>query len=220
MIFIVIPAYNEENKIGRVVRGLFEQGWRNVLVVDDGSTDNTADIARRAGAQVVCHSANCGQGSALQTGDDFACHHGAQAVVHFDADDQFNPADISGAIDIIKSNQADVVLGSRFLDNRSQVPWVKRYIILPVSRWINFMFTGVLLTDAHNGFRVLSRPALEKIRITQAGMAHNSEIVRQIKKYHLKFVEFPVEVRYHEFGQGIGEGVNIVKDLVVDWFIK
>ena len=220
MILIIIPTYNEEKSIGRVVRGLFEQGWNNVVVVDDGSADSTAVQARQAGAQVLCHSVNRGQGAALQTGDDYALRNEAEAVVHFDADDQFNPVDIRGAVEVLKNKQVEVVLGSRFLDNRSQVPWVKRHIILPVSKWINFVFTGVGLTDAHNGFRVLSRSALEKIKITQSGMAHNSEIVHQIKKHHLKFTEFPVEVRYHEFGQGIGGGFKIIKDLVVGWFVK
>ncbi len=220
MVFVIIPAYNEEDKIGRVVRGLFEQGWNNVLVIDDGSTDRTVDLSRQAGAQVLCHSVNRGQGAALQTGNDYAFKNGAEAAVHFDGDDQFNPADVRGAMAALKNNQLDAVLGSRFLDKRSRVPWIKRYLILPISRWINFVFTGVRLTDAHNGFRVLTRGALEKIQITQAGMAHNSEIVRQIKKHHLKFAEFPVEVRYHKFGQGIGGGMKILKDLAVGWFIK
>jgi hypothetical protein len=120
----------------------------------------------------------------------------------------------------MKSKNVDVLLGSRFLDNRSSTPFLKKYIILPVSRWINLMFTGVKLTDAHNGFRILNKKSLEKIQIIQDGMAHNSEIISQIKKYQLTFVEYPVEVIYHEYGQGIGGGFKILRDLVVGRFLE
>jgi len=220
MVFVVVPAYNEETKIGRVVRGLFEHGYRQVIVVDDGSKDHTAKLAAEAGAIVLSHEINRGQGAALQTGDEYALKNGATAVVHFDGDEQFNPTDIAGAILALQVSHTNVVLGSRFLDDRSRVPFIKRYLILPVSRWINYIFTGVKLTDAHNGFRVLDALALSKIKITQDGMAHNSEIVHQIRQRGLKFIEYPVEVSYSEFGQGIGGGIKILRDLVVGWVIK
>jgi len=216
MIFVVVPAYNEEKKIGRVIRGLFEQGYKNIVVVDDGSTDRTAEIARQAGAVVLRHEVNRGQGAALQTGNEHALRAGAEIVVHFDADGQFNPADIRPAIEKLKD--FDVVLGSRFLDSRSRIPWFKRHIVLPVSRWINFVFTRLKLTDVHNGFRALSRKALEKLHISHDGMAHNSEIISQIREHGLTFVEQPVEVTYYEYGQGIGGGVKILWDLIVSKF--
>ena len=164
------------------------------------------------------HEINRGQGAALETGDAFARSIGSEAVVHFDGDDQFNPADISSGLVLMKEGKLDVVLGSRFLDGRSRLPWLKRKIILPISRWINFVFTGCLLTDAHNGFRILSRNALEKIHIEHNGMAHNTEIIRQIRKHKLKYMEFPVEVRYHTYGQGVMGGARIVRDLLVGLF--
>lgn len=220
MIFIVVPAFNEERNIGRVVRGLFEQGYNSVVVVDDGSTDNTGAIAAQNGAYVIRHPVNRGQGAALQTGDEHVLSAGADMVVHFDADGQFNPADISPAITMMKEKKLDVVLGSRFLDKRSKVPAVKKYLILPVSRLINFIFTGVWLSDAHNGFRVLSWRAFQAIKITQDAMAHNSEIIAQIKEKKLKFAEFPVEVTYTRYGQGIGGGLKILWDLLFVKFFK
>ncbi|MFA5062110.1 MAG: glycosyltransferase family 2 protein [Patescibacteria group bacterium] len=213
MVFIVIPAYNEEKNIGRVISGLFNHGFKNIVVVDDGSADQTFQAATAAGVYALKHKINRGQGAALQTGDEFAISRGAEAVVHFDADGQFDPADISPALETMNKNNVDVIFGSRFLDGRSQMPWSKKYIIFPVARAINKIFTGVKLSDVHNGFRVLSRKALEKIKITQDRMAHNSEIVKQIKKAGLTFREFPVRVTYHGYGQGPAGGVKILWDL-------
>lgn len=220
MIFVVLPAFNEEKKIGRVIRGLFEHGFNQVVVVDDGSLDNTSQEAVNAGATVLNHSINRGQGAALQTGNDYALQNGAEIIVHFDADGQFNPADIKSGIDRLCLESADVLLGSRFLDNRSRIPFFKKYAILPVSRFINNLFSGLKLTDVHNGFRIMTRQAAEKICITQAGMAHNSEIPRLIKENNLKYVEHPVEVFYFENGQGVGGGIKILWDLLLANFSK
>ena len=219
MILAVVPAYNEEKKIGRVVRDLFQHGFK-VIVIDDGSVACTSKEAAASGAVVLKHKINRGQGAALQTGNDYALAQGAETVVHFDADGQFNPADIAPAVKLLQDQQLDVVLGSRFLDRRSQLPWLKRYVILPVGRLVNFLLTGVWLTDAHNGFRILSRQALEKIKITQDGMAHNTEILAQLKKQNLKFAETPVEVKYFEYGQGIRGGFKILVEWVVGLLIK
>ena len=240
MIFVVVPAYNEEQSIGRVIRGLLcgtdypdfavaqnrgssiprERGiGTQIVIVDDGSTDKTGEVALREGAVVIVHEVNRGQGAALQTGNEYALSRGATAVVHFDADGQLNPEDVKKALVFMAENNLDVVLGSRVLDQRTKMPWLKRYLIMPVSRWINFVFTGVKLSDVHNGFRVLNKKALENIIITQDGMAHNSEIVAQMKKHNLKFAEFPVEVVYKEFGQGVGGGFKILADLLVNLFV-
>ena len=214
-IFIIIPAFNEAERVGQVITGLFEHGFKNIVVVDDGSTDHTIQIAKYVGAIVIAHVINRGQGAALETGDEYARQQEAEAVVHFDGDGQFNAADITVALKKLEQNQADVVLGSRFLDTRTTMPWFKRKVIFPLGKWINFFLTGVRLTDVHNGFRVLSRTALEKIHITQDRMAHNSEIVALIKKNKFSYVEIPVEVTYHEYGQGIGGGLRILKEWVV-----
>ena len=237
MLFVVVPAYNEEKNIGRVIGGLFEKGitriedkmiprinngltLMTVVVVDDGSSDNTAEVAKSVGAVVLKHEVNRGQGAALQTGDEYALENGATAVVHFDADGQFNPADIIQALVVMKEKNADVILGSRFLDNRSQIPWTKKHLVLPVARLINYFLTGLKLTDAHNGFRILSRKALEKINISQDRMAHNSEIIKQIKQKNLSYLEYPVEVTYNEYGQGVAGGLKIVWEILQGRFMR
>ena len=220
MTFVIVPAFNEQERIGRVIRDLFEHGYDKVVVVDDGSRDDTAKEAQSAGAIILQHVFNRGQGAALQTGNDYALMNGAQTVVHFDADGQFNPKDIAGALSKIKNEGFEVVLGSRFLDGRSQIPFFKKFFILPISRLINNFFTGLKLTDVHNGFRVMNREAVEKIKITQDGMAHNSQIPKLIKQHNLRYVEYPVEVTYHESGQGIIGGFKILYDLLLDKFSK
>lgn len=210
-----MPTYNEAANIGRVIRDLFQHGWNNVLVVDDGSADTTVSLAKEAGAQVVVHTINRGQGAALETGNEYARKNGFDIVVHFDGDGQFNPADIKGAIEQLNSGY-DVILGSKFLDNRSRIPFFKRFVFLPIAHIINRVLTGVRLTDVHNGFRILNKTALEKIGITQDGMAHNSEIVAALKSNDLHFTEYPVEVSYHRYGRGLNEGFKII----FDWIFK
>lgn len=216
MISVVVPAYNEATYIGRVIRGLFECGYKNVVVVDDGSVDETAKVAKEAGADVIRHAVNRGQGAALQTGNEYTLSLGADYVVHFDADGQFNPADIDPALRALSEAKADVLLGSRFLGKHSNIPFFKKYFILPVGRLVNRFFTGLSLTDVHNGFRILNRRAMEKIKISQDRMAHNTDIIEQIKFFNLRYLEFPVEVTYHEYGQGFGGGVKIVRDLILN----
>ncbi|MFA6424357.1 MAG: glycosyltransferase family 2 protein [Candidatus Magasanikbacteria bacterium] len=215
MIFIVLPAYNEEPKIGRVIRDLFQHGFANVVVVNDGSDDNTAREAINAGAIVLNHVINRGQGAALQTGNEFALQNKAEIIVHFDADGQFNVSDIASGIKKLTEENLDVVFGSRFLDTRSTVPFFKKYFILPVSRIINNWITKLKLSDVHNGFRIMHRRAVEKIYISQDQMAHNSEIPRLVREYNLKYGELPVEVTYFEDGQGATGGFKILWDLLI-----
>ncbi len=219
MIFIVVPAYNERGTIAATISNLFKHGYQNVVVVDDGSRDDTADVAHKEGAVVLKHLINRGQGAALQTGNDYALLHGADYVVHFDGDNQFNAADIAPALNSLQQKNWDILLGSRFLDDRTKMPFTKRYLIFPIGRAIDTFLTGVKLSDVHNGFRILSKKALEKIKITQDRMAHNSEIVAQIKKYNLSYGEFPVEVKYMRYGQGVGGGFRIIKDWFWSYFV-
>ncbi len=215
MVYVVIPAYNEAGHIGTVITGLQQAGFNALIVVDDGSSDTTYDESIKAGATVLRHVLNRGQGAALQTGVAYALRRGAEYVIHFDGDNQFDPADIAPALEALKLSKADVLLGSRFLGAPSNLPVLKRYLLLPLSRWINFVFTGVLLSDGQNGFRVMTRRAAEKIAIAHDGMAHNIEIVAQIKKEKLTHIEFPVTVTYHRYGQGIRSGFKIIRDLLL-----
>ena len=218
MFVAIVPALNEEENIASVVQGLLSH-VDTVVVVDDGSFDDTALKAKSAGAIVLQHKINRGQGASLQTGHEYARQIGANYVLHFDADGQFCTEDIKPALEKLISSEADILFGSRFLDDRTQIPWFKKNILFPVARLFNKFF-GVYLTDIHNGFRILNKIALEQITIEQDRMAHATEIPVKVKKLGLKYIEFPVKVVYREFGQGVGGGINVVKDLLVGIFLR
>ncbi len=225
-IYCIIPAFNEGAHIAEVVKDAKLYVDR-VIVVDDGSSDNTFEAAESAGAIVLRHLTNRGQGAALETGDLFALSAGAYALVHFDADGQFLATEINDMIEPISNGQADVVIGSRFLGKRSEIPRFKRYVIFPIAKIVNRILFGIRLTDPQNGFRALSRQAAEKIRITNDGGAHCTEIIASALSFGFRIKEVPVSVIYNDFGQGFlagkGRGVGgfrIFKDLLFSKIIK
>lgn len=219
-VFIVIPAYNEESSIIKVLSDLQAHNFSNIVVVDDGSEDKTAFTVRQSTAHLLLHGINRGMGAALETGNQYALAHGAEIIVHFDADGQMQAKDINSLIDPILKNEVDVCLGSRFLSKNDEMPWSKKYVIHPISRVINYLFTRVWLTDAHNGFRALSRQAASKIHISQDRMAHNTEIVEKIRKFNLRYYEVPVTIKYFEYGQSLAGGFKVLKDLILGKLIR
>ena len=219
MFIAIIPAYNEEKNIGSVIRNLLNLVDR-VVVVDDGSLDQTAAAARAAGATVLGHKLNRGQGAAIETGHEYARIVGADFVIHFDGDGQFCVDDVGPALAALRESGADMLFGSRFLGNKSRLPFFKKHILLPLARSFQNFFVGVKLTDAHNGFRILTARALAKIRLVQDRMAHATEIVEAVKAHRLKYIEFPVRVVYRKYGQGFREGMSILKDLLLGKFIR
>lgn len=219
MFLALVPAYNEEHAIGSVVRSLFGM-VDEVVVIDDGSTDRTVEEALAAGATVLVHEINRGQGAALETGHTYARQRDAEYVIHFDADGQFHVDDIAPALTHMKQSRADILFGSRFLDTRSNMPFLKKYLIAPIGRAVNWLFGGLRLSDAHNGFRILNKKALEHIEITHDKMAHATEIPVLTAKHGLSYVEFPVKVTYHEYGQSGLAGFSILKDLLIGKFFQ
>jgi len=221
-----MPAYNEEDKITETAQSV-KPYVDEIVVVDDGSRDRTYERARRAGVRVLRHIINRGQGAALETGDQFALKNGADIIVHFDADGQFSAQEIADITKPIIAGEADVVFGSRFMGKEANFPWFKKNIIYPVSRIINnYVLSGSGLSDPQNGFRALSRRAAEKIVIQNDGMAHNSEIQREVAK-NFRYSEIPVTVKYSDFGQGIfsgrgrgAGGLRIVLDLILSKLTK
>ena len=213
-IFCVIPAYNEEKNISQViakVKPLVDK----VIIVDDGSADKTYNLAKDADIIALRHIINRGQGAALATGNQYALANGADIIVHFDADGQFLAEEIKDVIAPLQSGQADIVFGSRFLGKESNMPKFKKYVIIPLAHLVNKIFIGETLTDPQSGFRAQNRTGAEKIKIEQDGMAHNSEIISQAFNNKLRIKEVPITVIYHNFGQRLGGGLKIIKDLIL-----
>lgn len=220
-VYVVIPALNEATVVGDVI----EQVRRicpNVVLVNDGSSDDTAMRARLAGAKVVSHAINLGQGAALQTGITHALRLGASHVVTFDADGQHDPREIPTLIDSL-SDGAEVALGSRFKGEAIGLP-LKRRVLLQAACWVNFMLTGLHLSDAHNGLRAFTRSAAQRLQLRQAGMAHATEIVAQVARHRMRYVEVPVTIRYTAYslakGQKLGNSVHILVDLLLKGLLR
>lgn len=217
-VFVIIPAYNEGPALAATLEGLNTTRYE-VVVVDDGSQDDTARIAEAFPVHVLRHTINLGQGAALQTGMTYALECGAEFIVHFDADGQHNPGEIERLLEPLRRGEADVVLGSRFLRREDvlAVPARRRWV-LRVAVFVNWLLTGVKLTDAHNGFRALTRRAAEAIRLQEDGFAHASEIVEQFRRRRLRIVEQPTSIRYTDYsrakGQSFWNGFNVIFDLL------
>jgi glycosyltransferase involved in cell wall biosynthesis len=215
--WIVIPAYQEADLIGTVVRQV-RQSFPHVVVVDDGSTDDTAQQAAAAGATVLRHLINLGQGAALQTGIAYALQRGADYLVTFDADGQHRLEDVEKMLAILCEQQLDVVLGSRFLGQTIGMSW-GRWALLQVAIWFTRLTTGLPLTDAHNGLRVFSRQAAQQLRLRQNQMAHASEILEQIAQQQMKYAEVGNTIAYTEYSRGKGQKASSAIHILVDLFI-
>lgn len=217
-IYIVVPAYNEEEAVREIVLCLRAE-FDNVIVVDDGSRDSTSAEAVAAGAVVLRHILNRGQGAALQTGIDYSLRKGAEVIVTFDADGQHRVEDVRRLVEALERDGADVAIGSRFLGLRSNVPPVRR-MLLRVAARLTRLTSGVALTDAHNGLRALRRAAAERIRLTIDGMAHASEFVDQIDRHRLRATEVPVVIHYSDYSLRKGQSSLAAFRIAFDYVMK
>jgi glycosyltransferase involved in cell wall biosynthesis len=220
--FIIIPCFNEETVLHSTIEPLLHKGY-HIIVVDDGSKNQQAKSVADLPVLVIRHQQNLGQGAALETGTQYALAKGALYIIHFDADGQHDFSAIEQLLSPIQNNEADVVFGSRFLTKQPSLPFI-RFLLLQAARYINFLFTGLLLTDAHNGLRAFNRKAAELVRIKENRMAHASEILLYVKKNKLKFTEVPVEVRYTDYskikGQSGWNSIRILFDLLLHKLLR
>jgi glycosyltransferase involved in cell wall biosynthesis len=190
-----------------------------VVCVDDGSADDSASIARGAGATVLRHPVNLGMGAALQTGLTWALRDERhQYFVTFDADGQHRAADALRMVDRARNEDLDVVLGTRFSTGRADgIPRARRLVLSAAVRFTR-MTTGLALTDAHNGLRVLNRHAASSIRFTLSGMAHACVVLVQVRAHRLRWAEEPVTIDYTDYSRAKGQpninAINISLDLL------
>jgi len=236
-IFFVIPAYNESFVISSVVRAV-QKLCSNIIVVDDGSDDDTFSEAKSAGAEVLRHIVNRGQGAALATGVLYSLSKGAEIIVTFDADGQHDPSQINELIEPILQKKSGCsvrvpipCLPAGRLDSflkikhfHSAIPF-SRLLTLKLALLHQWFFTGLKVTDTHCGLRAFSRKAAEKITITQDRMAHASEILEEIARHRLSFIEVPVRVRYTAYSLEKGQrsltgSIRILYDFFVGRFLN
>jgi len=214
VIIVVIAAFNEADVIGPVVRDI-RQSYPNVVVVDDGSSDGTAACALASGAVILRHPVNLGQGAALQTGITYALARGGEFVVTFDADGQHACADIARMVRALIENDAEVALGSRFLGKAVGISTARR-ILLRLAVLFTRLTTGLKVTDTHNGLRVFTRAAARKVKITQNRMAHASELLDQVARHKMSYVEVAVTISYTNHSRAKGQTILGAADIVGD----
>lgn len=199
--WIVLPAYNEEKVIRDTLEEIRSAGYSNIIVVDDGSRDQTYEKARAVpGVVALRHRLNRGKGAATKTGIEAAKLLDATTIVTMDSDGQHNPADIARLIEPIQKNHCDVVLGTRLKDPRG-MPWYK-ILANWVGNAITWYFYGLWVSDSQSGFRAYSRHASELINTKTDRYEYDSEVIREIYLYKLKYREVPIEVRYTEYSMG------------------
>ncbi|MEX2162612.1 MAG: glycosyltransferase family 2 protein [Anaerolineales bacterium] len=219
-IYVVVAAYNEGRVIRATLRPLVALGY-SVVVADDGSRDNTWRQLADLGVHRLRHPFNLGQGAALQSAVSYALQQGAAYIAHFDADGQHSLEDLPGLLAPVMAGRADVALGSRFLrkEDWQAVPFSRR-VLLKGAVVVNWLLTGLWLTDAHNGARAMTRKAAQRIVLRENGFAHATEILQQIRVHRLRYVERPTRIRYTEYSRLKGQRFWHAFDVFVDLMIR
>lgn len=216
---VLIPAYNEALIVAQVIDNIKSQlkSPADIVVVDDGSSDNTFSVAKSAGVIVLRHSINRGQGAAIKTGISFLLKQGYDRVVFFDADGQMEATEITLLLDKLNEGY-DVVLGSRNLGKVIGMPTVTK-IIKKLALIFTRISTGLKITDTHNGFQAWTAGALKKIKLNQDRYAYASQLEREIGRAKLKYVEVPVTINYTDYskkkGQSLWNAFVILWDLLI-----
>lgn len=203
---VIIPAFNEEKVIGETITAVRKEIAKEalVLVVDDGSGDRTAELARKAGAKVIRHPVNRGLGGALGTGLYWAKASDVKQAVTFDADGQHDPRDINRVLDPINAGEADVVIGTRTKKGWREIPGDRRLII-----WLSNFFTwflfGLKTSDSLSGFRGFNRQAIERIQVRTDRMEVSNEFLAEIRRHRLRLKEVPIRVIYTDYSRSKGQ---------------
>ena len=220
----VIPAFNEEEVIFDTIHPIVLAGF-NVVCVDDASSDATSEEATKAGALVVKHLINAGQGASLRTGFDFIAQNvddfkNIDYVVTFDADGQHSLGDVGRFLDAFnKSPKLDVVLGSRFLSLEFKGSRFK-YFILKTMAYVSRYTMGMKITDRHNGFRVIKRDKLHHFKLTSPGYEHADEFLHIISQQKLAYTEVATDINYTDYsvakGQPLINGFRILFDRFIN----
>jgi polyprenyl-phospho-N-acetylgalactosaminyl synthase len=222
-VFIIIPAFNEHGMIRKVLDELLSFHY-NIVVVDDGSSPPLDALVHNMPIFLLRHKVNLGQGAAIQTGIEYAIEKHAGYVITFDADGQHQANDIPALLNPLQNQVADIVTGSRFLEGSSHNMPADRKVLIQLARVFNFLFTGLWLTDAHNGLRAMTAKAAMSIQLKENGMAHATELLSVIRKARLRHLEVPVHIRYTSYstakGQTVWSGFRVFFDILLNKIFK
>lgn len=217
----VIPAYNEATRIAAVIRGT-KPFVDEVIVVVDGATDGTADIARVEGARVFEHAENCGAGAATMTGLEAARRLGFDVAITLDADGQHAAGDIPKLLVALRDGQADLVIANRF-GQKNNIPWVRR-VANAIGNGVTFLATGILLPDTQCGFKVFGPKALSEVDLKMPGFEFCTEIIREAGRHRWKIVSIPSKVVYSEYtlakGQSFANGLRTAAKILIRTFLR
>lgn len=223
-IIFLIRSYNEAPRIAPVIESILSAGFTHILVVDDGSKDNTLEVLSQFPTlHIVHHPFNRGGGAALETGFEYIRRNGEEMgikyVVTFDADGQHHVEDMPVFMNAFKKDLSlDLVLGSRFIiKTHTNVPFFRRLTLLG-GQFFTLFISGVWLTDAHNGYRMMRLDTVKKLHLTMDGMEYGSEFVDEMKHLKCRFAEVPVNVTYTDDtlakGQHLGGAWRIVTKML------
>ena len=222
-ILVCIPAYNESSVIAEVISGLRKLGFLHILIITDGSTDQTEEVAREAGAMVITHLINRGAGAASQTGIHFARQNGYGYVLQLDGDGQHYLEDADALIQCMEEGNFDLVIGSRFLLKEHEIPR-KRILYNKISNLFTNWFCIGNFTDSQSGFRLLNRKAIEELQLTLDGFGYCSEMIFMAEKGGLRIGEVAIRVRYTEYsmskGQSFSNGIDTALHLLYKFFFS
>jgi glycosyltransferase involved in cell wall biosynthesis len=221
-IIAVIPAYNESGHVAEVVRRM-QKHVDGTIVVDDGSTDTTPEVARREGAFVVSHAMNCGAGAATMTGVHAARLLRADVIVTLDADGQHNPDDIPQLLTPVLKSKVDVVIGTRFRGPKNTIPFIRRAFNC-IGNIFTYITTGKYVSDSQSGFKVFGPKAVQALDLHLSGFEFCTEIIREIAKHRWSIVEIPIRVTYSEYtlakGQSFSGGVITACKILLRTFLR
>lgn len=195
-VFVVIPVFNEEKIIGRVIKDVKKAGYKNIIIIDDNSSDKTFSVAKKHSVVTLHHFINRGKGGAIKTGIKAAQKMGAEIIVTIDGDGQHNPANIDKMIKLL-SKGYDVILGSR-LKNSKSMP-ITRLLFNVTANLVIYTLYGFWVSDSQSGFRAYSKKAFQKIETKKDRYEYDSEVIREIAKHKLSFIEIPIDVRYTKY---------------------
>lgn len=207
-VLLVLPAYNEAAVITEVINEIRQAIECPILVIDDGSTDDTAQQAQQADVPVLQHPINRGAGAACMTGIAFARLYKHPYVAFMDADGQHLPADLIRMFEQIKATQADLVIGSRFLSKDNQIPGIRRFYN-QIANILTNTFCQGSYSDTQSGFRLLGERAIARINLYQDDFSYCSEMIVHAEQEDLKIVECPISVRYTAYSLQKGQDFQV-----------